>query len=173
MADHCLPIRGVTSDGEAVGIHEAPLGHLAQLAGWENFASSASVLLRSLGLGLTTDYRNAWRGKDAVVWRIAPDRVLIRSDHPLALASTPELAALDLSQARVRLRLEGPGAAGLLARLAALDFSDATFPVGSFAQAGMHHIGVLIDRLGQEEFELLIPTTWASSLVGLIGEHLH
>jgi heterotetrameric sarcosine oxidase gamma subunit len=173
MVDRHLPIQGATSDVEDVSVREAPLGHLAQLAGWENFASSAGALLRTLGFGLCADYRSPWRGKDAVVWRIAPDRVLIRSDHPLALASTSDLVALDLSQARVRLRLEGPGTAGLLARLAALDFSEASFPVTSFAQTGMHHIGVLIDRLGQDEFELFIPTTWAPSLIGFIGAHLH
>jgi heterotetrameric sarcosine oxidase gamma subunit len=173
MVDRHLPFRGATSDGEDVSVREVPLGYLAQLAGWENFASSGDVLLRTLGLGLSEDYRKPWRGKDAVVWRIAPDRVLIRSDHPLAITSTPDLAALDLSQARVRLRLEGPGTAGLLARLVALDFSERSFPVGGFAQTGMHHVGVLIDRLGQHEFEILIPTTWAPSLVGFVGAHLH
>jgi heterotetrameric sarcosine oxidase gamma subunit len=173
MVDRHLPFRGATSDGEDVSVREAPLGHLAQLAGWENFASSGGTLLRTLGLGLSEDYSKPWRGKDAVVWRIAPDRVLIRSEHPLAITSTPDLVGLDLSQARVRLRLEGPGTAGLLARLAALDFSETSFPVGSFAQTDMHHVGVLIDRFGPHEFEILIPTTWAPSLVGLVGAHLH
>ena len=173
MVDRHLPFRGVTSDGEEVSVREAPLGYLAQLAGWENFTSSGGTVLRTLGLGLSEDYRKPWRGNDAVVWRIAPDRVLIRSDHLLAITSTLDLAALDLSQARVRLQFEGPGTAGLLARLAALDFSETSFPVGSFAQTGIHHVGVLIDRLGRDEFEILIPTTWAPSLVGLIGAHLH
>ena len=173
MVDRHLPIRGATSDGEDVSVFEVPLGYLTQLAGWEHFVSSGGTLLRTLGLGLSEDYRKPWRGKDAVVWRIAPDRVLIRSEHPLAITSTSELAALDLSQARVRLRLEGPGTADLLARLAALDFSETSFPVGSFAQTGMHQVGILIDRLSQQEFEILIPTTWAPSLVGLVGAHLH
>jgi heterotetrameric sarcosine oxidase gamma subunit len=173
MADHQLPLQGKTSDGKSVSVQELPAGFISQLAGWESFVTAGSTVLRTLGIGFPENYRTPWRSKSAAVWRIAPDRVLIRSDEPLAIASTGELAVLDLSQAKFRLRLEGPGSAGLLARLAALDFSEASFPTGSFAQTGMHHIGVLVDRLDEDKFEILIPTTWATSLIELIGAHLH
>jgi heterotetrameric sarcosine oxidase gamma subunit len=173
MADRRLPFRGSTSEGQEVNLREVPVGYLTQLAGWNNFVPFSAELLRGSSLALAADYRIPWRGNDSVVWRIAPDRVLIRSNTPFVFASTTELVTLDLSQARVRLHLEGPGTPGLLSRLAAIDFSETSFPVGSFVQAGIHHVGVLIDRPGQLEFELFIPTTWAGSLVELIAAHLH
>jgi heterotetrameric sarcosine oxidase gamma subunit len=173
MADFALPIRGSTSEGQEVTLREISLGHLTQLAGWDDFMALATEQLGNLGLGLSEDYRLAWRQNDAVAWRIAPDKILIRSDRPLTISSTPDLVALNLSQAKIRLHLEGPGAFGLLSRLAAIDFSETSFPVGTFAQTGVHHISVLIDRVGQHEFEVLVPTTWGSSLIEIMNVHLH
>jgi heterotetrameric sarcosine oxidase gamma subunit len=62
------------------------------------------------------------------------------------------------------LRIERTAAAELLARLAPLDFDLSAFPVGSFAQTGINHVGVLIHRLREEWFDVLVPYTWLDSI---------
>jgi methylglutamate dehydrogenase subunit D len=172
MAKQHLPIHGATSDGTAVTINEVELGFLTQLAGWDRFTEAADSLLRSQALSLPANYRTPVRRGRITAWRIAPDRVLVRSDTKLGLEGSNDIVVLDLSEARVCLTLEGVGAAGLLSRVIALDFSEAAFPIGTFAQASLHHVGVLVDRPGRDEFAVLIPTTWASSLTSLMVDHL-
>lgn len=169
---HHLPILGATSDDQAVTINEAEVGYLTQLAGWENFDKASDDALREKGLSVPTDFRSPVRRWLTTAWRIAPDRVLVRSDTALGFESSSELAVLDLSEARICLTLEGPGAAALLSRVIALDFSEAAFPVGTFAQTALHHVGVLVDRGGCDRFTVLIPTTWATSLTSLLVDHL-
>ncbi|WP_172401971.1 sarcosine oxidase subunit gamma [Ensifer aridi] len=170
---HQSPVRGTTSDGLPVTIREVELGTLTQLAGWEDFDILADGILRKQALSLPSDCRSSFRRGLTSVWRIAPDRVLVRSDTAMNFEAVDEIVTLDLSHSRVCLRLNGRGAASLLSRMVALDLSEAGFPIGTFAQTAIHHVSVLIDRVGMEEFDLCIPTTFAVSLTGFIAEHLN
>ncbi len=58
----------------------------------------------------------------------------------------------------------------LLARLAPLDVSLPAFQVGTFAQTGIHHVGVLLRRTSAETFEILIPVTGVATIWKLIGD---
>lgn len=168
-----LPISGRTSDGQAVTISESEVQFLTQIAGWGEFEKAGNDALKAKGLSLPSDYRLPAKHNSTSIWRIAPDRALIRSNAALDIDATPELVVLDLSHARICIHIEGQGAAGLLSRVVALDFSEAGFPSGSFAQTALHHIGVLIERQERDEFSVLIPTTWATSLISLLSDHLH
>jgi len=172
MADKPMPLLGKTSDGDIVSVEQFTPRVLTQIAGWANFAQASDAALRRLLLHLPEDYRTPVRHGADVVWRIAPTKVLVSSAVHPDVSDLPDFVALDLSDARTGVILHGPGAAGLLARLAAIDFSERSFPSGSFVQTGIHHVGVLIDRLSNDRFDLLIPTTWADTLLDLIGCHL-
>lgn len=169
---HNLPLRGVNSDGAAALVREVELGFLTQLAGWGDFFDAADGILRMQSLSVPTDYRTPVRRGATTVWRIAPDRVLVRSDARMDFAKKDEIVELDLSDARVCLTLEGAGAAGLLSRMIALDFSETAFPAGTFAQTSLHHVGVLVERTEADRFAVFIPTTWARSLTDLLVNHL-
>ncbi|MER8543334.1 hypothetical protein NKH17_28725 [Mesorhizobium sp. M1334] len=169
---YALPVNGTTSDHLAVTINEVELGYLMQLTGWEDFERKANDALRAEGLAVPGDFCSSVRRGRTIVWRIAPDRALIRSDTALGLQSVVDLAVLDLSDARVCLRLEGPGVSGLFSRVTAIDFADAAFPVGHFAQTAIHHVSVLIDRHGPDQFTVFIPTTFATSLTSFLADHL-
>lgn len=169
---HSMPVRGKTSDGLAVTISQAELGNLTQLAGWDKFHELADSELRKEGLSLPGDCRSSFRRGLTTVWRIAPDRALVRSDTAPGFESVTDLAVLDLSDSRVCLTLEGPGASGFLSRVASLDFSDVAFDVGTFAQTAVHHVSVLIDRSGPDQFAVLVPTTYATSLTSFLADHL-
>ncbi|MER8970239.1 hypothetical protein NKI25_32280 [Mesorhizobium sp. M0808] len=167
-----MPVRGTTSDGLAVAIDQVDSGYLTQLAGWGDFNRKADDALQAEGLALPGDFCSSVRRGPTTVWRIAPDRALVRSDTALGFESAIDLSVLDLSDARVCLTLEGPGASGLFSRVTALDFADAAFPVGHFAQTAIHHVSVLIDRHGRDQFTVFIPTTFAMSLTSFLADHL-
>jgi heterotetrameric sarcosine oxidase gamma subunit len=170
--NHALPVNGTTSDGLAVAINEVELGYLTQLAGWEDFQEKGNETLRAQGLSLPVDYHSSFRRGSTTIWRVAPDRMLLRSSAAFDFESAIDLAVLDLSHSRVCLTLEGPGANGLLSRVAPLDFSEVSFPVGDFAQTAIHHVSALIDRHTIDGFTLLIPTTFARSLTSFLTHHL-
>ncbi|WP_052730468.1 hypothetical protein [Sphingomonas sp. SRS2] len=172
MGRPSLPFTGATSDGHLVTMREGDVPILTQLAGWDRFEEVADALLHPFSLSVPRDYRRPIRRDMDSIWRTAPDRALILSAKPLGLESSGDIAVLDLSHARRRLIVEGPGAGDLLSRVMALDFSEQAFPVGSFAQGSLHHVGVLVDRHAADRFDLLVPTTWAKSLIDLMADHL-
>lgn len=172
MADHRKPVSGRTSDGDAVTVGLSTVRVLTQIAGWERFADVADSALRRCALALPEDYRRPVRHGDDTAWRIAPNKVLVHGAARPDVAGIADLVCLDLSDARTRVTVRGPGAGGLLARLAPIDFSQRAFPAGTFVQTGIHHFGVLIDRHGAGDFELLTPSTWANALIDLIACHL-
>lgn len=102
--------------------------------------------------------------------------MLIAGESPLdgwSQAETgPDLVRLDLSEARIRLRLDGPDTAGMLARVVSVNTSLAAFAPGSFVQTGLHQVGVLIDRLSEDRFDVLVPQSWARSVGGVLQLHL-
>ena len=94
-------------------------------------------------------------------WIVTPDAAL-----PEALAETVPANAgsvTRLSDARVRISIEGPAATALLGKVVSVDLRARAFPVGSFAQTGLHHVSVLLERLGPEQFELYALRTYAAS----------
>lgn len=129
-----------------------------------------------MGPSLGDDFRTTRRRAAATLWRIAPDGVLIAGESPLdgwSQAETgPDLVRLDLSEARIRLRLDGPDTAGMLARVVSVNTSLAAFAPGSFVQTGLHQVGVLIDRLSEDRFDVLVPQSWARSVGGVLQLHL-
>jgi heterotetrameric sarcosine oxidase gamma subunit len=160
------------------GISASPPGALVQLAGWSNFPEVVGPTLRTLGFSGLGDYKTARTAGAFVCYRLARDRILLRSDDATGLAEMmstlreTEVAVLDLSHARWVLRFERTTAAELLARLAPLDFDLSAFPVGSFAQTGINHVGVLIHRLRAERFDVLVPYTWMDSIWKMEGVRL-
>ena len=95
-------------------------------------------------------------------WILTPDADL---SDALAQALAPEMASLTpLSNARVRIALAGPAATALLGKVVSVDLRAPAFPAGSFAQTGLHHVGVLLERHGPTSFELHVLRTYAASV---------
>lgn len=58
----------------------------------------------------------------------------------------------------------GGAAREVLERGIALDLHPTVFAVGHFAQTGLHHVPVLLERVGEQRYALYVPTTWAVSV---------
>ena len=57
--------------------------------------------------------------------------------------------------------VDGTAAEEVMARLAPIDFRASSMPVEGFVQTGIHHVGVLVHRSDEMQFEIFTPATWA------------
>lgn len=94
-------------------------------------------------------------------WIVTPDAAL--SDTLSEVVPVTAGSVTRLSDARVRISIEGPAATALLGKLVSVDLRPRAFPVGSFAQTGLHHVGVLLERLGPGQFEIYALRSYAAS----------
>jgi heterotetrameric sarcosine oxidase gamma subunit len=159
------------ADGKrAVRFTEIRGRHLVQLGVFGGGASAVSPLVRSItGAPLpdsTCEVTDSGRHR---LYRIAADQYWVvsleeRAGRALEQAIAPDLGTVTvLSGARVCLRLDGDAAREVLAHHVALDLDLKEFPSGRFAQTGIDHAGVLLDRRGSECFELYLLSTFAAS----------
>ena len=162
-------------------LRKCPTGALIQLAGWrDDFASAAQPILGRLGFAGIGDFTHAQAAGEALCFRIAPERLLLRLASPAAWqavadAVDPALTPfLDLSHARTVFRIEGADAAHLLARLLPIDFGDDSFGLDRFVQSSIHSVAVLVHRRADSGavrvFELHVPSTFAASIREFIAE---
>ncbi|MBS0577741.1 MAG: hypothetical protein JSR36_00605 [Proteobacteria bacterium] len=145
--------------------------HLAQLAAFPGQATALAAALDPVigeGLLATSASRRAGQAS-CILYRVAPDAwwVVTREAQVLdrIAASLPSGsgALTPLSHARTLIAVEGPAARTVLACGIALDLHPDVFRVGDFAQTGLHHAGILIERCGAECYRLYVLRTFAAS----------
>lgn len=145
--------------------------HLCQLAAFAGTDDALRAQLQALAIpALPQDSLMSIADGESRFRRLAPGRYLWTAATDAAMQRV--MRELDpaagcvtlLSAARLRLVVEGSTARELLSRGIALDLHPAVFAVGQFAQTGLHHIPVLLERVGEQRYELYVPTTWAVSV---------
>lgn len=104
-----------------------------------------------------------------LVFRIAPDQYWVLGGGAPALearlrAAIPADAGCvtSLDGARTHLFVEGPRARELLGRLVSIDLHPTVFPVGGFAQTGIHHVAGLLLRANEDRYEFFAQRTFAA-----------
>ncbi len=164
------------ADGKrAVRFTEIRGRHLLQLGVFGAGASVLSPLVRSItGAPLPDSTCEVTQSGRHCLYRLAADQYWIISVEESAGRALEQAVPADsgaitvLSGARVCLRIDGGAACELLAHHIALDLDLKEFPAGRFAQTGIDHAGVLLDRRGRECFELYLLSTFASSAWDLL-----
>jgi methylglutamate dehydrogenase subunit D len=143
---------------------------LVQLGTYGARTEALNATLRAtLGVALPVSTSEVLRHGRHRLYRLAADQYWIVTDDaavPAALARAvpADIASLTvLSHARVRIALQGSAAVALLGKLVSVDLRPQSFAVGRFAQTGLHHVGVLLERLGADSFELYVLRTYATS----------
>ena len=103
------------------------------------------------------------------VFRIAPDQYWILGRGELTLEAQLRTAipadagcVTSLQGARTHLSIEGPSARDLLGRLVPVDLHPTVFPVGGFAQTGIHHVAGLLLRASEDRYEFFALRTFAA-----------
>ncbi|MDE2295114.1 MAG: hypothetical protein KGL36_06600 [Gammaproteobacteria bacterium] len=143
---------------------------LVQIGTWPAVRSAcAAAIARICGCDPPASPRVAAARGAHRLYRIASEELWIATSDPrLPAVLEREVGATGsavtvLTEARVRLAIDGNAARALLSRLVPLDLRDASFPVGAFAQTGVHHAPALLDRIGAERYDLYVLTTYAGS----------
>jgi heterotetrameric sarcosine oxidase gamma subunit len=151
--------------------------HVVQLGVFRGGASAVSPLVRSItGAALPNSNCEVTESGLHRLYRIAADQYWVVSleegaGRALEQALPPDSGTVTvLSGARVCLRLDGEAARHVLAHHVALDLDLREFPSGRFAQTGIDHAGVLLDRRGPECFELYLLGTFAASAWDLLAD---
>jgi methylglutamate dehydrogenase subunit D len=182
LAAHVTPGRFGAGEGEApLALRERPLGTLIQIAGWPgDFGTSVGAILKALGFDGVGGYGVAQSAGEALAFRIAPERVLIRPpdraawDKAAARIDPSVTPVVDLSHARTVIGIDGAAAAHLISRFLPIDLHDSVFGPGRFALSGLHAIPVMLHRRADggagSAYELYVPTTWAASVWESLSE---
>lgn len=141
-------------------IAERPIGALVQIGTWPADAAAAAAILKRL-LGFAPPSPGHAEGSaTATLMGLAPGRWLLAADDPTwtaklsAAFAEGQAAVTDLSAARLCWRVEGPEATVLLRQGIGFDLDATAFPPGRCAQTTVHHMGVLLHRLGAGSFDL-------------------
>ncbi len=127
-------------------------------------AGAASVL----GCPLPDAAGRTCAAGDHLIFHIAPDQYWVLGGAPALEAQLRKAIPADagcvtsLHGARTRLFLEGPSVRDLLGRLVPLDLHPTVFPVGTFAQTGIHHVAGLLLRADEDRYEFFAPRTFAA-----------
>ncbi len=74
----------------------------------------------------------------------------------------------DLSHARCCIHIQGSKCLESLGKLFALDFREEEFPVNEFRLSGHHHVPCTLQRLGHDEFNLIVFSTYANGQLGTL-----
>ena len=104
----------------------------------------------------------ATRSQDRTIMLVGPAQYLLSGGA--VTVPDAEGAVVNLTHARTRLYIEGAMSSEVLCRGAPLDFHDSAFPVGAFAQTGIHHTPVLIHRVAAQRYEIDALRTFALTL---------
>ena len=154
-----------------VRLGEVPNTHLLHIGiypGPDTAARVAAGVSEVLGGPLPdSPVRSASAGK-YVFFRIAPDQYWVAGGELTLEASLRAAIPSDagcvtsLQGARTHLFVEGPSARDLLGRLVSIDLHPTVFPVGGFAQTGIHHVAGLLLRAGEDRYEFFALRTFAA-----------
>jgi sarcosine oxidase subunit gamma len=156
--------------GAALRLGEIAGTHLTQIGVYQGGAARLEAAVSPiLTERLPESSVRAAVGADRLIMRIAPDQYWVAGgDHSLherlREAIPPDAGCVtSLDGARTRLLVDGSAARDLLCRLLAIDLHPTAFPIGGFAQTGIHHIGGLLLRAGEDRYEFFALRTFAAS----------
>lgn len=146
-----------------------PVSAIVQIGTWPQEAGAVAARLEKLTGAAAPAPGHAAGPTSTTLMGLAPGRWLLAADDPtwtarLAAAfAAGQAAVTDLSAARLCWRVEGPEATVLLRQGIGFDLDAAAFPPGRCAQTALHHMGVLLHRLGQHAFDLYASRSLARS----------
>ena len=147
-----------------------PMGELLLLASHlGKQAAFAHELTPLLGSAPTQAAHTEQRLANSLLLQVAPGQHwCLTADTTLAhlLASRHFLtgSVTSLSHSRVRVVITGSGIPDLLSKGISVDLDPTQFGVGQFVQTALEHIGILLHRRGDDQYELYLPSTFARTL---------
>ena len=163
--------RDGANGGRALRISERRGFTLTQLVLHRRSRDAGLASVRSaLGCDLPTAVDSVAVTGDLRLYRTGPEHYWVVSSEPTTPARLEGtlpgelIAVTPLSSSRVCVSVTGAKAGAVLATGIPVDLHPAVFRVGQFAQSGLHHTGVLLERRAEERYDLFFLRTFAATL---------
>lgn len=153
--------------------------HLMQMGAYPGGAARCAAAVQPILGELPVSPVLATRTGDQLLMRISPDQYWVASGEAGTEARLRNAIPSDagcltsLDGARTRMVIEGQQARALLSRLVAIDLHPSVFPVHGFAQTGIHHVGGLLLRAGEDRYEFFALRTYAASTWEVLLDAAH
>ena len=150
IAKSALEGRSLTQG--TVSLAEVEVGPITSLAVFPGGAKAVAKGLKTLGLAMPEPNTFAEKKGVRIVWSGRDQAFLIGAEPPVL-----EGAALtDQSDGWAVLSVSGAAAVEVLARLVPVDLRLVAFPVGRAIRTQLNHMNVVILRVGDHAFEILV-----------------
>jgi len=150
IAKSALEGRSLTQG--TVTLAEVEVGPITSLAVFPGGAKAVAKGLKTLGLAMPEPNTFAEKKGVRIVWSGRDQAFLIGAEPPVL-----EGAALtDQSDGWAVLSVSGAAAVEVLARLVPVDLRLVAFPVGRAIRTQLNHMNVVILRVGDHAFEILV-----------------
>ncbi|TWH01127.1 sarcosine oxidase subunit gamma [Mesorhizobium sp. J18] len=161
---------GNFADGIGVTLSEQRPGSIVQVAAWPGEERALLAAVKSAtGLVLPDGAGGGLVKAGKGAFGFAPGRFLVVDEEEgLAAKLSAAVAAetgtvTDLSHGRTAIRAAGPKAEWVLAKFFAIDFALPAFPMGSGRSTVHHDIFAMIQRTGEEQFDIYLFRSFARS----------
>ena len=148
---------------------------VSPFAGQRNAASVAlrktcKMALPAVGKSSSKDgVVTAWAALEAwMVMASGKGRGALHGKLERALGAS--CAVVDHTHGVVGIHISGAKARDLLAKGCSIDLEPSLFPVGACAATQMEHMGVHLRRAGEDDYELLVPTSQCGSFWHFLTE---
>jgi heterotetrameric sarcosine oxidase gamma subunit len=145
-----------------------------QVEAWDGtFEQFQSDLSPTFGIALPATVGETIRQPNLRVIKVAPRRFWLLYDTPGGPPVTvdPDLGSVtDLGEGRIRVRLCGDRLPDVLASCIAVDWHSPAVAPGKVVQTSFHGVPVLFVRTGKAECELIVPRSFARSILDWLSD---
>ncbi|MCI5076194.1 sarcosine oxidase subunit gamma family protein [Oricola sp.] len=164
----------LTDDGPGVFLTERTGLSIGEVASWKDSEGKCRVAIRAVaGVMLNVAPGSGTAKLEINVFNFAPGRWLVAGTKPdlvaqLAGSVGEDGSVTDLSHGRVVIRIDGPKSRWVLSKLFAINFANTAFARGQ-GLATMHHdITALVQRVGEDAFDIHVFRSFARSFWSLL-----
>ena len=147
---------------------------LVQVGAWDGtFEQFQLDLSRTFGIALPATVGETIRQPSLRAIKVAPRRFWLLYDIPggTPIEVDPDLGSVtDLGEGRIRVQLCGDRLPDVLAGCIAVDWHSPAVAPGKVVHTSFHHIPVLFVRTGEAECELIVPRSFARSILNWLKD---
>ncbi len=145
-------LEGRSSTSGTVTLAEVAVGPITSIAVFPGGAKAVAKGLKTLGLAMPEPNSFAEKKGARIVWTGRDQAFLIGVAPPVLEGA----AVTDQSDGWAVLSVSGAGVADVLARWVPIDLRLAAFPVGRAVRTQLNHMNVVILRVGDHAFEVMV-----------------
>lgn len=142
---------------------------LVQVEAWDGtFGQFQLDLSRTFGIALPATVGETIRQPNLRAMKVAPRRFWLLYDTPgrSPIEVNPDLGSVThLGEGRIRVRLRGDRLPDILAGCIAIDWHSPAVAPGKVVHTSFHGVAVLFVRTGEAECELIVPRSFARSIL--------